>query len=572
MNNYTPNAQVAQALLQDVLSLDPSLKEIPLFANMDTELSAQILDEAGKFISSRISTLNRSGDEEGCSFQEGAVTTPKGFRQAYQAFYQGGWAALSAAPDDGGQGLPLVLEFMLYEWLSGANHAWTMAPGLLHGAYEAIKNHASSELKDQYLSKIATGEWLATMCITESHAGSDLGMLQTKARIDQTNHSYRLSGTKIFISGGEHDLSDNIVHLVLARLPNAPLGTKGLSLFLVPKFTPDGHRSRVFCERIEDKMGIHASPTCVIRFDEAQGWLIGQENKGLNAMFLMMNAARLHVALQGIGLLDASLQKSIAYANERKQFKAIKPNPLSITDQNSGPSVIAEHPQIQKTLDKQAALIYCFRLLSYKTAIALDIAKHHPEESKRDRALQWANWVTPILKASCTQFAFDGISECLQVFGGHGYVREWGIEQHLRDCRIAMIYEGTNEIQAIDLMTRKTLPDEGRTCQTILQELLEALEDTPHLSSVRNLFEKIKSITELCVNLNAQSGGIYHLHWIMPEYLKLMTIGLLAWSAAVAKDHDSLTRQGLWLTFVRWIQPEFDQHYTTITEYLNDAM
>ena len=246
---------------------------------------------------------------------------PPGFRDAYQAFWQAGWPALAAAPEDGGQGLPAVLEAMLYEMLSAANHGWTMAPGLLHGAYECIKHHGSDALKALYLEKVATGEWLATMCLTEPHAGSDLGLARTKAVV-QSDASYQISGTKIFISGGEHDLSDNIVHLVLARLPDAPPGPKGLSLFLVPKFMPDGSRSAVHCERIEEKMGLHGSPTCVMRFDEATGWIIGEPGRGLNAMFVMMNAARLHVALQGIGLLDAAWQKADAYSRERRQMRA----------------------------------------------------------------------------------------------------------------------------------------------------------------------------------------------------------------------------------------------------------
>jgi alkylation response protein AidB-like acyl-CoA dehydrogenase len=281
----------------------------------------QVLEEAGKFVGEVIAPLNRDGDEIGAQWADGAVTMPPGFKGAYQAFWQAGWPALASSTEDGGQGLPSVLEAMLYEMLSAANMGWTMAPGLLHGAYECIKHHASDELKAQYLEKVATGEWLATMCLTEPHAGSDLGLARTKA-IPLPDGQYAVSGTKIFISGGEHDLTDNIVHLVLARLPDAPPGPKGLSLFLVPKFYPDGSRSRVHCDRIEEKMGLHGSPTCVMRFDEAVSSIVGEPGKGLNAMFVMMNAARLHVALQGIGLLDAAWQKADAYAQERRQMRA----------------------------------------------------------------------------------------------------------------------------------------------------------------------------------------------------------------------------------------------------------
>ena len=568
MIDYTPTAHDAISTLEGVLRASDALKTMPYFEGVDADLMAQILNEAAKFVASNISGLNRSGDEEGCAFDDGKVITPHGFRPAYQAFYRAGWAALSAAPEDGGQGLPLVLEFMLYEWLSGANHAWTMSPGLLHGAYETIKHHASAELQAHYLPKIASGEWLATMCITEAHAGSDLGLLQTKAIKAEDGSSYHISGTKIFISGGEHDLSDNIVHLVLARLPQAPAGTKGLSLFLVPKFNPDGQRSRVHCERIEDKMGIHGSPTCVMRFDQAQGWLIGEENKGLNAMFLMMNAARLHVALQGIGLLDSALQKSAAYASERRQFKAIQPAQAGLSTTSNGPSLIIEHPAIQKILNKNQALIQCFRVLAYKTAIELDFAKHHPKPARRRRALDWANLVTPILKASCTQYAFDGISECLQVFGGHGYIREWGIEQHLRDCRIAMIYEGTNEIQAIDLMMRKILPDQGHTLETVLNDLLKELQGHELTPQIKTVFDKIEAITQTCVRVSLEAGGHYQLNWIMPEYLKLLTVGLLAWSAAAQVNARQAQSQAQWLTFVHWCLPEFDKNFATITHYL----
>ncbi|MCE1193228.1 MAG: acyl-CoA dehydrogenase family protein, partial [Acidovorax sp.] len=294
-----------QFLLTEVLRAPAQWQALAPFADTDGGLAAQVLDEAAKFVDTAVAPLQRTGDEVGCRFEAGTVTTPPGFRDAYQAFWQGGWPSLSCAPDDGGQGLPAVLECVLFEWLAGANHGWTMAPGLLHGAYECIKHHASDALKAQYLEKVATGEWLATMCLTEAHAGSDLGMVRTRGT-PQPDGSARVNGSKIFISGGEHDLTDNIVHLVLARLPDAPAGPKGLSLFLVPKVLPNaerpdglGTRNAVVCERIEEKMGLHGSPTCVMRFDDATGWLVGEPNKGLAAMFVMMNAARLHVGLQG---------------------------------------------------------------------------------------------------------------------------------------------------------------------------------------------------------------------------------------------------------------------------------
>ncbi len=574
MSNYAPDSQEVLQLFNHVLNGSARIKEMPHFAEFDEDLSSQILEEAAKFITNAISPLNAIGDSQGCSYQSGEVKTPPGFASAYKEFWQSGWASLSADTEHGGQGLPLALEFIVYEWLSGANHGWTMAPGLLHGAYETLKHHGSQSLIDQYLGKIATGEWLATMCITEAHAGSDLGLLQTKAHKEPDGQTYSISGTKIFISGGEHDLSENIVHLVLARLNDAPKGTKGLSLFLVPKFYDDGSRSAVHCERIEEKMGIHASPTCVMRFENAKGWLIGEENKGLNAMFLMMNAARLHVALQGIGLLDAAVQKSVAYAHERKQFKAPKPQSLLSNETGQNTSSIIEHPQIRKILDKNACLVKAFRLLAYQTALMLDTSKHHPDEATRIKAQQWSNIVTPILKASCTQNAFDGISECLQVFGGHGYVSEWGIEQHLRDSRIAMIYEGTNEIQAIDLMTRKVLPDQGLALFSILNDLLGDVKDSHSSKVLREMYEQIQVITESCVHLSTETDGLYRLNWIMQEYLKLLTTGLLGWSCALLEERSQSKGSNSqhdfkpWNTFQRWLLPEFQKNLQIIRDEL----
>ena len=385
-----------QFLLNDVLNAPAQWRALAPLADTDGELAAQVLEEAAKFVDGTIAPLQRSGDEEGCRFDAGRVHTPAGFRDAYQAFWQGGWPALACAPEDGGQGLPAVLECVLYEWLAGANHGWTMAPGLLHGAYECIKHHASDALKAQYLEKVATGEWLATMCLTEAHAGSDLGLVRTLG-VPQPDGSARVNGSKIFISGGEHDLTDNIVHLVLARLQEpgkeAPSGPKGLSLFLVPKILPGGKRNAVVCERIEEKMGLHGSPTCVMRFDDATGWLVGEPNKGLNAMFVMMNAARLHVGLQGIGLLEAAWQKASAYAAERRQMRAPGAKDTSL---------IQDHPAIRRILHTQRAWIDGGRLLAYHTALQLDVAKHSTDAGERAAAQRWCALVTPVLKAALT--------------------------------------------------------------------------------------------------------------------------------------------------------------------------
>jgi alkylation response protein AidB-like acyl-CoA dehydrogenase len=446
-----------------------------------------------------------------------------------------------------------VLEAVLYEMLSAANHGWTMAPGLLHGAYECLKHHGSDELKARYLAKIATGEWLATMCLTEAQAGSDLGLVRTKA-LPQPEGSYSISGGKIFISGGEHDLTDNIVHLVLARLPDAPPGPKGLSLFLAPKVLPDGSHNGVYCERIEEKMGLHGSPTCVLRFEEARGWLVGEPHRGLNAMFVMMNAARLHVGLQGIGLLEAAWQKASAYAAERRQMRAPGATQTSL---------IQDHPAIQRMLSTQRAWIDGGRLLAYRTAIELDMAKHHPDNARREAAQRWCSLVTPVVKAAWTRQGFLGASECLQIFGGHGYVREWGIEQIVRDARITMIYEGTNEIQAIDLLVRKVLPDDGAAVGKLL-DMLTA--EGPLPAEVLQRFDQLR---QLAAQLNLASASRADLpYWVADDVLQALALALLGWAGA--RIHATLPDwQAPARALQSWVLPEFALRLQIIEQQLN---
>ena len=560
MNSYQPCTDDMLFLLSQVLKTEDHLRALPAYSEIDTELMRQVVEEAGKFVAAVIAPINRGGDEIGAQFCAGAVTMPPGFRDAYQAFWRAGWPALAAAPEDGGQGLPAVLEAMLYEMLSAANHGWTMAPGLLHGAYECIKHHAADALKERYLAKIASGEWLATMCLTEPQAGSDLGLARTKA-LPQADGSYRLDGTKIFISGGEHDLTDNIVHLVLARLPGAPPGPKGLSLFLAPKFMSDGTRNAVHCERIEEKMGLHGSPTCVIRFDQATGWIIGEPGRGLNAMFVMMNAARLHVALQGIGLLDAAWQKADAYSRERRQMRA--PGRARSVAQAD---LISEHPAMRRILDTQRAWIDAGRVLAYRTALELDLAKYHPDAARRDAAQRWCSLVTPVLKAAFTQQAFYGASECLQVFGGHGYMREWGIEQNVRDSRVAMIYEGTNEIQAIDFLVRKVLPDGGQALSLWLAALRADLDAArPNEARVLDRLAALEVHTGQLLLAAAHDNTLAH--WVADDYLRAVALALLDWAwtqigraAAPAMPRWSVPAQAL----ERWVMPELSMRFAII--------
>jgi alkylation response protein AidB-like acyl-CoA dehydrogenase len=567
MSYQAPLADI-NFIVHDVLQAPAQLQALMPYADTDADLMHQVLDEAGKFVSEVIAPLNRDGDEIGCRFDAGTVTTPPGFKDAYQAFWQAGWPALASAPEDGGQGLPAMLEAVLYEMLSSANHGWTMAPGLLHGAYECLKHHGSDELKSTYLEKIATGEWLATMCLTEPHAGSDLGLARTKA-IPQADGTYLISGTKIFISGGEHDLSDNILHLVLARLPEAPPGPKGLSLFLVPKLYTDGSRSAVHCERIEEKMGLHGSPTCVMRFDDASGWIVGAPGKGLNAMFVMMNAARLHVALQGIGLLEAAWQKADAYSKERRQMRA--PGRGKSAAQAD---LIADHPAMRRVLATQRAWIDGGRVLAYRTALELDLLKHHPDAARKAAAQVWCSLVTPVIKSAFTHQAFHGGSDCLQVFGGHGYVREWGIEQIVRDARVAMIYEGTNEIQAIDLLVRKVLPDGGESLATMLNVLCAELDaDGVAHPALRAQVNALCAVTiSLVVAAKDQPELPY---WVAEDFLRAVVVILLAWAwhkieaTATSAAGDS-TRWTTPASALRhWVLPEFNMRLGIIQSRLS---
>ena len=556
MNAYQPQPAEQRFILQNVLQAPQQLAALPAYADFDEDLLVQVTDEAGKFVGEVIAPLNREGDEVGAQWKAGAVTMPPGFRDAYQAFWQAGWPSLACAVEDGGQGLPAALEAMLYEMLSAANHGWTMAPGLLHGAYECIKHHASDELKTKYLEKVATGEWLATMCLTEPHAGSDLGLARTKA-VPLPDGRYALSGTKIFISGGEHDLTDNIVHLVLARLPDSPPGPKGLSLFLVPKFYEDGSRSAVVCERIEEKMGLHGSPTCVMRFDEARAAIVGEPGKGLNAMFVMMNAARLLVGLQGVGLLDAAWQKAHAYAQERRQMRA----PGSASKAGEA-DAIAQHPAMQRILDTQRAWVDAGRVVAYRTALELDTQKHHPDAQRREAAARWCSLVTPVLKSAWTEQAFTGASACLQVLGGHGYVREWGIEQHVRDARVAMIYEGTNEIQAIDLLVRKTLPDGATALQALLADLGDDLRALPEAGRTREALARFAQFVRdrLLPLTTGTSTTPERPYWLADDFLRATALLLMAWAwerVAATPQAPAGTPQAA-NAFWRWVWPEFD--------------
>ncbi|WP_417581905.1 acyl-CoA dehydrogenase C-terminal domain-containing protein [Nitrincola sp.] len=461
MAEYKAPLRDMQFMLNDVLELEQHYQSLPGCEEATPDMVSAILEEGAKFAERVLSPLNQVGDQQGCQFNEGEVKTPDGFAEAYQAFVEGGWPSLAHNPEWGGQGLPESLGIFINEMVGSANWSWSMYPGLSHGAMNTLEAHGTQEQKQTYLTKLVSGEWTGTMCLTEAHCGTDLGMLRTKAE-PADDGSYRISGTKIFISAGEHDLAGNIVHIVLARLPDAPAGTKGISLFIVPKFLPDaegnvGERNAVSCGSIEHKMGIHGNATCVMNFDSATGYLIGPPNKGLNCMFTFMNTARIGTALQGLSHTEWGFQNSLAYARDRLQMRALS-GPKH-PDKAADPIIV--HPAVRSMLLTQKAFAEGGRALIYFAAQQVDRAKLAQTAEEKQEAEDLLSLLTPIAKAFLTETGLESASHGVQVFGGHGYIAEWGMEQNLRDARIATIYEGTTQVQALDLLGRKVLMSQG---------------------------------------------------------------------------------------------------------------
>jgi alkylation response protein AidB-like acyl-CoA dehydrogenase len=477
MPQYKAPIRDMQFVLHELLSVEDHLKLLPAHVDTNRELIDQVLEEGGKFCSDVLFPINRSGDEEGCHHMgDGVVTTPKGYKEAWVKFKEAGWPTLTSDPAYGGQGLPSVVGMSFLEMMNSANQAWTMYPGLTHGAYDCLHAHGTEEQKNLYIKHLVSGNWTGTMCLTEPHCGTDLGMLRTKAQ-PAVDGSYKISGTKIFISSGEHDLAENIIHLVLARLPDAPAGTKGISLFIVPKFVPNadgtiGARNGIKCARIEEKMGIHGNSTCVMDMDGASGWLVGQLNKGLQAMFVMMNSARIGVGMQSQGLMEVAYQNSAAYAKDRIQSRSLTgpKNPDKPADS------IIHHPDVRRMLLTQRAYTEGGRAFASWLALQSDILHNHPDEAARKDAEDMLSLLTPIVKAFVTDNGFECTNLALQVFGGHGYIREWGMEQYVRDARINMIYEGTNTIQSLDLLGRKVLGDNGAKLRKFGQLVRDLVE------------------------------------------------------------------------------------------------
>ncbi len=437
---------------------------------IDADIMQAVLLEAARFVEAELAPLHASGDKEGCRWQEGEVTTPSGFRDAYRAFCEGGWPALAQKEAYGGQGLPLQLQIAVYEMLTAANLAWALYPTITWGSVTTIEAHGSDAQKAEYLPKMVSGEWAGTMCLTEPHAGSDLGLLRTRA-VPQEDGSYSISGTKIFISSGEHDFTDNIIHLTLARLPDAPAGTGGISLFVVPKVLASGERNALVCGGIEKKMGIHGNATCTMNFDGATGYLLGQENRGLMAMFTMINESRVEVCLQAQGQIERAFQASMAYALERRQMRAA---PRLDPEQSADP--IFGHAEVQRLLLTQRTFSEASRLIAYELAGLLQLSRVASDDLQHRRAEQRLAFFTPIAKGFISEISQEATSHAIQIYGGHGFISETGVEQLYRDTRITAIYEGTTAIQGLDLIDRKLRADGGKQQQYVADELLRICE------------------------------------------------------------------------------------------------
>jgi alkylation response protein AidB-like acyl-CoA dehydrogenase len=506
MPSYNPPLRDMHFVLHELLNVGDALKALPAHAEMDVDTINAVLEEGGKFATGVTFPINHSGDLEGCRLDNAthSVITPKGYKEAYAQYVAGGWPSLSSDPQWGGQGLPVVVNQCFYEMLNSANQAWTMYPGLAHGAHAALEAHGTPEQKQTYLPKITSGEWLGTMCLTESHCGTDLGLLRTKAE-PQADGSYSITGSKIFISGGDSDLAANIVHLVLARLPDAPAGSKGISLFVVPKFLVNadgslGARNPIYVTGIEHKMGINGSATCQMSLDSAKGWMVGEPNKGLSAMFVMMNAARIGVGMQSLGLTEVAYQNALAYAKDRIQSRSLT-GPKDISKPADS---ILVHPDVRRMLLTAKAYAEGGRALALYCALLIDQEHNHPDETVRKDSAELVALLTPIVKAFLTDNGHIATNACMQVFGGHGFIKEWGMEQYVRDNRINMIYEGTNTVQSLDLLGRKVLGNQGASLKKfgkLVQALVAEVQADEQIAD--DMAEFIKPVTDLGTKMTA---------------------------------------------------------------------
>jgi alkylation response protein AidB-like acyl-CoA dehydrogenase len=543
MQNFKAPQKDTLFTMYDVCDIESHYQSLG-FDDINKELVTAIYSEAAKFASNVLAPINAAGDEGGCTFNDGEVKTPTGFKEAYQQYVEGGWPSMAQPEQFGGQALPYSLATSMAEWFSGANHSWAMYPGLSQGCMETLKAHGTPELQNKLLPSLVSGVWTGTMCLTEAHCGSDLGMLKTKAE-PQADGSYSLTGTKIFISAGEHDMSENIVHIVLARLPDAPAGTKGISLFVVPKFNVEndgevGERNAVHCGSIEHKMGIKASATCVINFDGAKGYMLGEPNRGLNAMFTFMNTARIGTGVEGLSAIEAAYQGALAYAQDRVQFRSLtgKKNPEGPAD----PIIV--HPDVRRMLLTQKAFREGNRALATYCMQLVDTTLYSDDAEAKQLADSKLAFLTPIVKAFLTETAQECTSYGMQVFGGHGYIKEWGMEQLSRDTRICTMYEGTTGIQAIDLLMRKVGGTRGELLQVVIQEISEycqSVKDNPRLSawvtSLESHLEEWAKITQSLLisgSKNPDDLGAAAVDYLM--YSGYVTVGYFWLKMAAVAD------------------------------------
>lgn len=525
MLSYNPPTRDLEFLLRDVLGVEEVLKEIPRYAAVDGMTLQSVIRESGRFAADQLIAVNAAADHEGCKWSDGSVVTSSGYSDAWNTFRKLGWPTMSADQQVGGLELPLLAWSMVHEQVAAGSHAFVMTATINHCVSACLRKHGSEELKASWLPPLTSGDVLSTMCMTEPQAGSDVALVQTKAVPDHDGETYVISGTKIFVSGGEHDLTENILHLVLARLPGAPAGVRGLSLFLIPKLSEDGSLNGVHCDGIEEKMGLHGSPTCTMRFDQARGALVGEPGKGLEAIFPVMKQARLLSGLQAVGISEIAMQQALSYAQTRRQGRS---------GQGPYPSLLTEHDDVQRMLLTQKAWTEGGRALAHWVAVMFDISEHHPDARVADNAIYALDLVTPIVKGFLTENAQQSVYLAIQVLGGHGYIRESGIEQLSRDVRVTTLYEGTSGIQARDLLMRNVIADSGKRLEGLLSLIREWIEERGQGQKVdefhaplKHLLDSVSDISRFLIDLELAELG--RATSKCSAYLRLLGHLMIAW-------------------------------------------